>query len=181
MPSNSTATSSSSTERRSEAQEAREGLFRIAEWRWGEARVARGREATNAGATPSQSAPPSQPPPSAPGTSSGGQRVYNVANNPPPQPTSGYFPEQQQAGAAPGKLPQIIEREHGQPGEDLPPFRPRFKIAKFAANALSGLGWITLLAGIGAVVAGRRRRHMPSSRHSRCSDCPSASCSADRL
>ena len=32
-----------------EAQEAREGLFRIAEWRWGEARVARSREAADSG------------------------------------------------------------------------------------------------------------------------------------
>src|SRR5262245_35681958 len=31
-----------------EAQEAREGLFRIAEWRWGEARVARRQEAAGA-------------------------------------------------------------------------------------------------------------------------------------
>lgn len=136
-----------------EAQEAREGLFRIAEWRWGEARVARGRETANAGATSPQNAPPSPPPQSATGTPSGGQRVYNVANNP-PQPPSSYFPEQPQAGAAPGQLPQIIAREHNQLGEDLPSFRPRFKIAKFAANALSGLGWITLLAGIGAAAAG---------------------------
>jgi hypothetical protein len=134
-----------------EAQEAREGLFRIAEWRWGEARVARGREAGTAGATPQQNAPPSQPPQSA---SAGGQRVYNVANNSPPQQPSSYHPEQQQTSAAPGKLPQIIEREHNQQGEDPPPFRPRFQIAKFAANVLSALGWITLLAGIGGAIGG---------------------------
>jgi len=133
-----------------EAQEAREGLFRIAEWRWGEARVARSREAATAGAAPQQNAPPSQPPQSA---SAGGQRVYNVANNTPPQQPSSYQPEQQAAGTAPGKLPQIISREH-QAGEELPPFRPRFQVVKFAANALSGLGWITLLAGIGAAAAG---------------------------
>jgi len=115
-----------------EAQEAREGLFRIAEWRWGEARVARSREAATAGAAPQQNAPPSQPPQSA---SAGGQRVYNVANNTPPQQPSSYQPEQQATGTA-------------------PPFRPRFQVAKFAANALSGLGWITLLAGIGAAAAG---------------------------
>ena len=43
----------------SEAQEAREGLFRIAEWRWGEARVARGREA---GAPPLRPARPPRHP-----------------------------------------------------------------------------------------------------------------------
>ena len=67
-----------------EAQEAREGLFRIAEWRWGEARVARGRDAAGGGAQSTQSAPSSQTPPAAPaGNPPGGQRVYNVANNPP--------------------------------------------------------------------------------------------------
>ena len=57
-----------------EAQDAREGLFRIAEWRWGEARVARTREA---GAQLAQTPP--GPPPLQPQQ----QRVYNVANNPP--------------------------------------------------------------------------------------------------
>src|SRR5215471_11771659 len=48
-----------------EAQEAREGLFRIAEWRWGEARVARRQEAGlqspsgNASANSQASAPSS--------------------------------------------------------------------------------------------------------------------------
>ena len=125
-----------------EAQEAREGLFRIAEWRWGEARVARGRDATGGGAQTTQAA---QTPPAAPaGNSPGGQRVYNVANNP---PQSDYYADQPQAGAAPGKLPQIIARGHGQ---DEQAFTPRFRIAKFIAHALSAIGWITLLAGIGA-------------------------------
>ena len=134
-----------------EAQEAREGLFRIAEWRWGEARVARGREAGGAAAPAGQNA---QTPPAAPGAAATGQRVYNVANNtPPPQP--GYPADQQPAGTAnPTKLPQVLSREPGQGDEDLPPFRARFSVAKFCANALSGLGWVTLLAGAGAAVAG---------------------------
>ena len=130
-----------------EAQEAREGLFRIAEWRWGEARVARSREAGGAGATPPQNSAPAQPPQSPPSGATG-QRVYNVANTPPQQQPSNYYSEQPQSGAATGKLPQVA-REHDQAGEDLPPFRPRFKIAKFAATVLSALGWITLVAGIG--------------------------------
>jgi hypothetical protein len=125
-----------------EAQEAREGLFRIAEWRWGEARVARGRDATGGGQT-SQSAPNPQTPPAAP---AGGQRVYNVANNPPHQSTD-YYADQPQAGAVPGKLPQIIARGQDQ---DEQAFAPRFRVAKFVAHALSAIGWITLLAGIGA-------------------------------
>jgi hypothetical protein len=135
-----------------EAQEAREGLFRIAEWRWGEARVARSREAGGAGATPPQNSPPAQPPQSPPSGATG-QRVYNVANTHPQQQPSNYYSEQPQSGAATGKLPQVA-REHDQAGEDLPPFRPRFKIAKFAATVLSALGWITLVAGIGGAAAG---------------------------
>jgi hypothetical protein len=124
-----------------EAQEAREGLFRIAEWRWGEARVARGREAANAdapgGQAPSQGAPNIPP---------GGQRVFNVSNNTQQPP---YYPEQQSADAGhPTKLPQIISREQNQRAGDPPPFRARFRIAKFIAHTLSALGWIGLLAGI---------------------------------
>ncbi len=58
-----------------EAQEAREGLFRIAEWRWGEARVARSREAGGAGATPPQNSPPAQPPQSPPQWGDGTARL----------------------------------------------------------------------------------------------------------
>src|SRR3990167_2811204 len=54
-----------------EAQEAREGLFRIAEWRWGEARVARRQEAVN-------------------GHSSHGHQPYTIAasSDYPPDPPS---------------------------------------------------------------------------------------------
>lgn len=132
-----------------EAQEAREGLFRIAEWRWGEARVARGREAANADALGGQIG--QAPPQGAPGIPPGGQRVFNVANNPQQPP---YYPEQQSADAGhPTKLPQIVSREQNQRADDLPPFRARFRIAKFLAHALSALGWITLLAGIAAAGA----------------------------
>lgn len=123
-----------------EAQEAREGLFRIAEWRWGEARVARGRDTAGGGAQSTQSP---QTPPAAP---AGGQRVYNVANNTSQQPTD-YYADQPQAAAAPGKLPQVIARGHDQ---DEQAFTPRFRVAKFVAHTLSALGWMTLLAGIGA-------------------------------
>jgi hypothetical protein len=73
-----------------EAQEAREGLFRIAEWRWGEARVTRGREA----ASPQNG---SHSYDSAPGT--------GVAGNPLAQQrisrrAAGVFPELRPAAAA---------------------------------------------------------------------------------
>lgn len=121
-----------------EAQEAREGLFRIAEWRWGEARVARTRDGTNP--------PGAQPVQGQPTPASSGQRVYNVANNA-PQPA--YASEQQ----GPGPLPQIISRQHAQ-AEEQPSFHARFRASKFFAHALSGIGWMTLLSGIGAAAAG---------------------------
>ncbi len=132
-----------------EAQEAREGLFRIAEWRWGEARVARGRDATGGGAQNAQSSQSPQTPPAAPaGNPSGGQRVYNVANNP---PQSDYYADQPQTAAVPGKLPQIIARGHDQ---DEQAFKPRFRVAKFLAHSLSAVGWLTLFAGIGGATGG---------------------------
>jgi hypothetical protein len=115
-----------------EAQEAREGLFRIAEWRWGEARVARTRESGGQAAQPAAQ-PPSQP--------SGGQRVYNVANQ---APASGYADPQHVA------MPRVARPEESV----LPPFQPRFRLSKVVAHALTGIGWITLLAGIFAAVAG---------------------------
>jgi hypothetical protein len=126
-----------------EAQEAREGLFRIAEWRWGEARVARTREAGNA-AGPA----PAQAPPNAPAAS--GQRVYNVANNPQPAP---YVGDHDVAASGPVGLPQIISRQHPQNAEQ-PLFQARFRLAKFFAHALSGIGWMAMLVGVFAGVAG---------------------------
>ena len=129
-----------------EAQEAREGLFRIAEWRWGEARVARNREAGNpAGAPASQQ---QQPPPSQ--SSAASQRVYNVASNP-QQQVHAYA--EHDAGTS--GLPQIISRQHAQAaGKEVPVFHARFRAAKFFAHALSAVGWLTLLSGIAAGVAG---------------------------
>jgi hypothetical protein len=119
-----------------EAQEAREGLFRIAEWRWGEARVARTREAGSSGQAgqPSTQTPPSPP--------SAGQRVYNVAN----QSSQGGYAEQQ----APVAMPRVARADEAE----LPPFQPRFRVSKAIAYVLSALGWIALLAGISTVVAG---------------------------
>lgn len=117
-----------------EAQEAREGLFRIAEWRWGEARVARSRESGGAG----QAAQPSAQAPSPP---SGGQRVYNVGNQ---SAASGYADPQQVP------MPRVA-----RPAEsDLPAFQPRFRLSKVVAHALSAVGWAMLLGGVFAAVAG---------------------------
>ena len=104
-----------------EAQEAREGLFRIAEWRWGEARVARGREAADSRAAPQQrsrhrSRPTVHPLAASASTTS--------PTHPPQQPRS--IAPSSRLRRAPAKLPQIISREH-RAGEELPPFRPRFQ------------------------------------------------------
>ena len=117
-----------------EAQEAREGLFRIAEWRWGEARVARTRESGGQAAQPAAQ-PPSQP--------SGGQRVYNVGNQ---SAASGYA-DPQQAHVA---MPRVARAQES----DVPPFQPRFRLSKVVAHALSAVGWAMLLGGVFAAVAG---------------------------
>jgi hypothetical protein len=117
-----------------EAQEAREGLFRIAEWRWGEARVARTRESGG------QAAQPSGQPPSPP---SGGQRVYNVGNQ---SAGSGYADPQQ----APVAMPRVARAQES----DVPAFQPRFRLSKVVAHALSAVGWAMLLGGVFAAVAG---------------------------
>lgn len=117
-----------------EAQEAREGLFRIAEWRWGEARVARTRESGGQAAQP-VAQPPSQP--------SGGQRVYNVGNQ---SAASGYA-DPQQAHVAMPRVARAAE-------SDVPPFQPRFRLSKVVAHALSAIGWAMLLGGLFAAVAG---------------------------
>ncbi len=117
----------------SEAQEAREGLFRIAEWRWGEARIARRQDgaATQGAQFPqSAAASPPQPPkvdePAAPSTFTGSAR----------------------------QLPQIVSRDAA--GDELVPlFRPRYRVAKFVAYGVSGLGLICALAGtVAAGLAG---------------------------
>ena len=158
-----------------EAQEAREGLFRIAEWRWGEARVARGREAGGAAAPASQTA---QTPPARPRAAAGSQRVYNVANKPPPQP--GYGSDQQPAASAIRASCRRSSRASRAGDEDLPPFRARFSVAKFCRPCAERH---RLDHAAGRHRRGRRRASAASSascRRSACSACRSASCWACR-
>ncbi len=87
-----------------EAQEAREGLFRIAEWRWGEARVARGRDATGGGG---QSSSQRRKPPQTPARGARRQSARRPARlqrrQQPTAAASDYYPDQPQAGAGPGQ------------------------------------------------------------------------------
>jgi hypothetical protein len=108
-----------------EAQEAREGLFRIAEWRWGEARVTR-RDAVNG--------PPSH-------------STYSAPSAPPQQ-------QQQQPDYAssepPNHLPQVIAREAAKAaGASLAlPYKARYRSATVIASLLSGVGWAVVFGGI---------------------------------
>jgi hypothetical protein len=113
-----------------EAQEAREGLFRIAEWRWGEARIARRQEGAPAGQfAPGAAANPPQPP----------------KFNEPAAPSA--F-----AGSA-QQLPQAVSRETA--GDELVPlFKPRYRVAKVIAYGVSTLGLLNVLAGIALAALG---------------------------
>ncbi len=110
-----------------EAQEAREGLFRIAEWRWGEARIARRQDGAAAPGGPFPQAVP-----------------------PPPQVDEPVAPSNFTGRAA--QVPQIVSRDNDEP---LPLFKPRYGVAKFVAFGVSGLGLISAIAGVlAAALAG---------------------------
>ncbi len=101
-----------------EAQEAREGLFRIAEWRWGEARVTR-REAANG--------PPSHAAYSAPGP----QQDYSGSEHPGPLPQVIAREAARAAGAAVAQ-----------------PYRSRYRGATIVASLLTGVGWAVVAGGM---------------------------------
>ncbi|HWK33876.1 MAG TPA: hypothetical protein VNR51_09390 [Hyphomicrobium sp.] len=128
-----------------EAQAAREGLFRIAEWRWGEARVTRGRDAGNEGAGGAPGGQQQPQPTSGQAQAHGDQRVYHVGSS--ENASDDYHPD------AAGALPQIVSRRRAGIEKEQPAFEPRFRIAQLAAHTLSGVGWLTLLTGIVGVVA----------------------------
>jgi hypothetical protein len=110
-----------------EAQEAREGLFRIAEWRWGEARVARRQEAANGQ------------------QGNHGHQPYTIASS------SDYPPESS------NRLPQIIAREAAKAAakdEAAPVFKSRYRVARNIAVLVSGIGWLSAVFGILVAVLG---------------------------
>lgn len=121
-----------------EAQEAREGLFRIAEWRWGEARIARRQESPTGGGFPSQQ-----------------QRAPAVAAA--PQPQQVYPPETPDAAVpATGatRMPQFVAREAAKADEPAPaePGNQRYRTARLAALMVSGCGWASVLGGVAVVL-----------------------------
>jgi hypothetical protein len=141
-----------------EAQEAREGLFRIAEWRWGEARVARRQEAGigNPAGNPTPNSPSSggPSPVSAGGNSGGGngysgQRPTVAAVNPQPAYTPD-SPDQAVPMTGATRMPQIIAREAAKAEARDEPIasKVRYRTGKICASLVTGCGWVGLAAGI---------------------------------
>ncbi|MGI9403641.1 MAG: hypothetical protein ACR2OF_03905 [Hyphomicrobium sp.] len=119
-----------------EAHEAREGLLRIAEWRWGEARTL-GRQS-------SQPAPAAQAAQNTYTAIQGGRSAYAgepVYEEPPPI-------EDQ-------RMPQVISRDaRGDfKGQEGSAFLGRYRGARFVAFVLSSLGWAGVMAGVLIAVA----------------------------
>jgi hypothetical protein len=117
----------------SEAHEAREGLLRIAEWRWGEAR-ALGRQ------TPQPApAPAAQTAQNSYSSSPGGRAAFAnepVYEEPPPV-------EDQ-------RMPQVISRNATEEieGPENSPFWGRYRGARLVAFLLSSLGWAGVMGGL---------------------------------
>jgi hypothetical protein len=101
-----------------EAQEAREGLFRIAEWRWGEARVTRRQEAGNG--TPRHDAY----------AASAQQHDY------PPEPPQ-HLPQVIAREAAKAAGMAVAQ-----------PYRVRYRGATIVALLVCGVGWASVIAGV---------------------------------
>lgn len=137
-----------------EAQEAREGLFRIAEWRWGEARIARRQEAGGANgyggghANTQRVAPAPSPAASAVAPAPGASAATAQANAQPaynaPEPA-----EQNVPVTGVTRMPQIIAREAAKAAEaEEPTFRAHFRGARLVAFLLSGCGWASVVGGL---------------------------------
>lgn len=142
-----------------EAQEAREGLFRIAEWRWGEARVTHGRdtdgERTGAVAADAEHADEhgrglrtdrAQTPPAPPPVR---QHGHNSRTNPANDTSADFRSETSTA-----TLPQIVSRHRNEAEGGVDYFEERFRIARIAAHALSVVGWMMIAAGVVGIVGG---------------------------
>jgi hypothetical protein len=110
-----------------EAQEAREGLFRIAEWRWGEARVTRRQDGGNG-----------QPPQSQPQR----QDAYAAAAAAQQQDYGQHEPPQH--------MPQVIAREAAKAAGMVvaQPYKARYRGATVVALMVNGVGWASVLTGI---------------------------------
>ena len=114
-----------------EAQEAREGLFRIAEWRWGDQRP----QQQGAGRQPAAAQPPPQQHYANAHAAQGAQSDY--------------------AAEPPAHLPQVIAREAAAQAAGGAPDvlrYDRYRGAKVIALVVSVLGWIGVAAGVTVAV-----------------------------
>lgn len=121
-----------------EAHEAREGLLRIAEWRWGEAR-----------ALGLQTAQPSPAP-----AAQAAQNSFSAT----PTVRPSFVREQSFEEPPPDedqRMPQVISREvRGETeGPDSSQFWGRYRGARFVAFLLSSLGWAGVMGGVLIAIA----------------------------
>lgn len=121
-----------------EAHDAREGLLRIAEWRWGEAR-ALGRQT-----------PQPAPAPVA-------QHVQNNTYNAMPGGRASFAAEQvyEEPPVEDQRMPQVISREamDETEGPENSPFWGRYRGARLVAFVLSSLGWAGVMGGVLIAIA----------------------------
>jgi hypothetical protein len=109
-----------------EAQEAREGLFRIAEWRWGEARTTNRQDVVNGPPGRASASPP-------PSQSSFGASAHDYSA---PEPAN--------------HLPQVFAREAAKAAGAAiaPPYKSRYRNAMIVASVVSAVGWAVVFSGL---------------------------------
>ena len=133
-----------------EAQEAREGLFRIAEWRWGEARVARRQDVANG--------------------QGGGQQSYAPA----PSRAARLCPSARAAGAH--AADHRARGGEGRRGRQAPPFKARYRSRQehrvsAVRRGLGERGRRHRVRGFGVARRGRRMCPPPASWDFRSASC----------
>lgn len=114
-----------------EAQESREGLMRIAEWRWSETRGNQRRQDY-----------PAQSP------------SHARYTPPPPSERSDPYADEGAAGdRGSARMPQIIAREAARATEGAAPAAAtHYRLAKIMAQLVSGVGWASVIAGLAAAI-----------------------------
>lgn len=121
-----------------EAHDAREGLLRIAEWRWGEARAL------------DRQTPQPAPAPVA-------QHVQNNTYTANPDGRAAFAAQQvyEEPPVEDQRMPQVISREamDETDGPENSPFWGRYRGARLVAFVLSSLGWAGVLGGVLIAIA----------------------------
>jgi hypothetical protein len=138
-----------------EAQEAREGLFRIAEWRWGETRVpprdAAPRDTATRDATPRDTATRDATPRDAASRDAASRdAAKGLASHSSYMAPSGQQQHAYAASEPSPHLPQIIAREAARVAgmSVAQPYKARYRSATIMAYLLSGVGWAVVSGGL---------------------------------